>query len=310
MFKRSSVILLLAGLWLVGLTAISASLIPASKDNFTAIASRNSDKVVRFVAFGDMGTGDNDQLAVAREMALFQSEHPYDTVLMLGDNIYPDGDPSDLPAKFEKPYAELLKRGVNFYATLGNHDVRKGRQAQINYKPFNMGGRSYYSFTKGNNLIEFFAIDSTSFDSNQKQWLENALASSKAQWKVAFFHHPIYSSGKTHGSDEKLRAQIEPLFVRYGVAAAFSGHDHVYERTKPQRGVQYFVCGIGGKLRGGNLDKRSALTAFGNDEVNGFMFVEITSDRMTFQAIDSSGRIFDRGEIAPRITIRATESDR
>ncbi|MBP6822255.1 MAG: metallophosphoesterase [Acidobacteria bacterium] len=256
--------------------------------------------VVRFVAFGDMGTGDSDQQDVAQQMAAFHKNHPYDTVLMLGDNIYPDGNPDDFQKKFERPYAELFRLGINFYAALGNHDVRKGREAQMNYPLFHMGGRAYYSFTKGNGLTEFFALDSTSFDSAQLRWLEGALAGSKAQWKIAFFHHPIYSSGKTHGSDTKLRAQIEPLFVKYGVAAVFAGHDHVYERIKLQQGVQYFVCGIGGKLRSGNLDKRSPLTAFGNDEVNGFMFVEATPERLAFQAVDSSGHVFDSGEIAPR----------
>lgn len=261
--------------------------------------------VVRFVAFGDMGTGDSDQQDVAQQMATFHKNHPYDTVLMLGDNIYPDGNPDDFQKKFERPYAELFRLGINFYASLGNHDVRKGREAQMNYPLFHMGGRSYYSFTKGNGLTEFFALDSTNFDSAQLRWLEGALAGSKAQWKIAFFHHPIYSSGKTHGSDTKLRAQIEPLFVKYGVAAALAGHDHVYERIKPQQGVQYFVCGIGGKLRSGNLDKRSQLTAFGNDEVNGFMFVEADPQRLAFQAVDASGHVFDSGEIAPRAKSRA-----
>lgn len=313
MFKRASVILLFVTVLAFSFVNLTANGKSSNEPNFTANQSQNSDSLVRFVAFGDMGTGDKDQLAVARQMANFYDEHPYDTVLMLGDNIYPDGDPSDLPAKFERPYAELLKRGVSFYATLGNHDVRKGRQAQINYKPFNMGGRSYYSFAKsvqGKALVEFFAIDSTNFDRDQLQWLETALASSKAHWKIAYFHHPIYSSGKTHGSNGKLRTQIEPLFVKYGIAVAFSGHDHVYERIKPQQGVQYFVCGIGGKLRSGNLDKRSSLTAFGNDEVNGFMFVEITPERMTFQAVDSAGRVFDSGEIAPRTIIRAVGTSR
>src|SRR5689334_13070376 len=81
---------------------------------------------VRFVAIGDVGTGHQDQLDVAREMVAFHGEHPFDTVLMLGDNIYPMGDPKDLPKKFEQPYADLLRRGVSFYAVLGNHDVFKG----------------------------------------------------------------------------------------------------------------------------------------------------------------------------------------
>ncbi len=265
---------------------------------------------VRFAAFGDMGTGDSDQRDVAVRMAVYHREHPFDTVLMLGDNIYPDGSPNELLSKFERPYAELIQLGISFYASLGNHDVKKGREAQINYPLFHMGGHNYYSFIKGNGLVEFFALDSTAFDTTQLRWLEGALAASKAPWKIAFFHHPIYSSGKTHGSDIRLRSLIEPLFVKYGVAAVLSGHDHVYERIKPQQGVQYFVCGIGGKLRSGNLNSNSSLTAAGNDEINGFMFIEATLERLTFQAVASSGRIVDSGEILPRVTMRSAGSSR
>src|SRR5256885_14283632 len=73
-----------------------------------------SGETFRFIAFGDMGTGDSNQYELARRMASYHDEHPYDTVLLLGDNIYPDGNPADLPAKFERPYAELLRRGVRF----------------------------------------------------------------------------------------------------------------------------------------------------------------------------------------------------
>jgi hypothetical protein len=261
-----------------------------------------SGGAVRFVAFGDMGTGDEDQLAVARRMVAHHDDHPYETVLTVGDNIYPDGNPADLPAKFERPYAELLKRGVSFYAVLGNNDVKKGRDAQINYQPFHMGGRAYYSFTKGAgaNQVQFFALDSTNVDAGQLRWLETSLAESRARWKIAYFHHAIYSSAKTHGSRVKLRAQLEPLFVKYGVAAVFSGHDHTYERTKPQQGVHYFVCGIGGDIRAGDLDRNSPFLAFGSDEDSGFMFVEVTAARLEFQAINAAGQVFDRGSIAPR----------
>lgn len=252
---------------------------------------------VRFIAIGDMGTGDEKQLAIARRMTSYYEERPYDIVLTLGDNIYPKGNPADLPKKFEQPYAELLRRGVSFYAVLGNHDVSEGRTAEINYKPFNMGGRAYYSFTKGDNLIEFFALDSTAMDEAQLRWLDTALAASRAQWKVAYFHHPIYSSGKFHGSNTKLRRRLEPLFVRYKVAAVFSGHDHIYERTLPQQGVQYFVSGAGGQLRRGNIDRRSRFFAAGNDEVNSFMYVETTGDRLEFWAVDAAGNILDRGAL-------------
>ena len=260
--------------------------------------SQNDSEKFRFITFGDFGTGDSEQYDLAGQMLSWRKNHPFDTVLLLGDNIYNDGDPADIPAKFEKPYAELLKSGIKFYAVLGNHDVRKGREGQINYPNFNMGGRSYYSFTKGNGLVEFFAIDSTNVDEAQMQWLEGALAGSKAQWKIAFFHHPIYSSARAHGSDLKLRAKIEPLFLRYGVVSAFSGHDHTYERTKPQNGIQYFVAGAGsGKLRIGDLDRKSAIFETGNDETGSFLYLEVTRDAISFQAVDASGSVFDSGKI-------------
>jgi 3',5'-cyclic AMP phosphodiesterase CpdA len=299
---RSRLIVCIPLALVVGILSAGSGGVAVRQQSAAASADRTSP--VRFVAFGDMGTGDNDQMAVARQMVAHHDAHPYDTVLTVGDNIYPDGNPADLAAKFERPYAELLRRGVNFYATLGNNDVKKGRDAQINYQPFHMGGRAYYSFTKGTagaNQVQLFAIDSTKFDAAQERWLDTSLAESKARWKIAFFHHAIYSSAKTHGSRVKLRAQLEPLFVKHGVAAVFSGHDHTYERTTPQQGVQYFVCGIGGTIRAGDLDRSSPFLAFGSDEDSGFMSVEVTADRMDFQAINAAGQVFDRGTIAPRV---------
>ncbi len=260
---------------------------------------------VRFIAIGDMGTGCNNQFAIGSRLAACHNESPFDTVLMLGDNIYPNGSPSDLQSKFERPYDTVLRRGVKFRAALGNHDVVRGRDAQLNYKHFNMDGRAFYSFTKGDGLAEFFALDTTNFDQAQEQWLTRSLAASEARWKIAYFHHPIYSSAKRHGSNTKLRARLEPLFARYGVAAAFSGHDHTYERTKSLEGVQYFVSGAGGKLRRGDLDRRSSFLFTGNDEVNSFMHVEITRDQLSFKAIDASGRVLDSGALAPREAARA-----
>lgn len=291
-----------ACVWLVFVAAVTLAYGPPSYLNGTSNSppgGKAPKGTVRFVALGDVGTGDSKQSAIARQMVKYYDERPYDTVLMLGDNIYNDGDPAKLPQRFEQPYSELLKRGVRFYAVLGNHDVTKGRVAQTNYGPFNMGGRAYYSFVQGGDLVEFIALDSNAMDAAQLHWLEAVLAGSKAHWKIAYFHHPIYSSGKFHGSSTKLRKQLEPLFVRYGVAAVLSGHDHIYERTKPQQDVQYFVSGAGGQLRRGNINRSSAFFAAGNDSVNSFMYVEVTSDKLDYWAVDAEGNILDSGAIYP-----------
>ena len=251
-----------------------------------------------FVAFGDMGTGDDEQQNLANGMTAYQEKHPFDTVLMLGDNIYPDGNISLVKQKFERPYAELLKRGVKFHAVLGNHDVRKGRESEMKYPEFNMNNRLYYTFVKGDGLIEFFALDSTNMTGQQLLWLDDALKTSTAIWKIVYFHHPIYSSAITHGSDMKLRGQLEPLLVKYGVAVTLSGHDHTYERTKPQRGVQHFVSGAGGQLRRGDLDKRTSFYDEGNDKVNSYMYFEVTPEKLSFKCLDAQGSTLDKGSIS------------
>jgi 3',5'-cyclic AMP phosphodiesterase CpdA len=271
-------------------------------------APEKQAEAVRLIVFGDSGKGNTEQYELGRTMAAHHWDRFYDMALMLGDNIYPSGDPDDMVKKFERPYAELLKRGVSFRAVLGNHDVRKGRQAQIHYPNFNMGGHAYYTFTRGDGLVEFFALDSTRFDLLQRRWLQRALQSSQAKWKIAFFHHPLYSSADKHGSDLELRAELEPILVRSGVDVVFSGHDHTYERIKPQQGVQYFVAGAAAAPRRGDLERDSPFIAVGNDQTSSFMSIEITPERFDFKAIDVSGRVIDSGQLTPREAARAAST--
>jgi len=76
----------------------------------------------------------------------------------------------------------------------------------------------------------------------------------------------------------------------------FSGHDHVYERLKPQRGIYYFVAGAAGQLRKGNL-RPSVMTAAAFDQDQSFMLVEIAGAEMSFQAISRTGKTVDSGVI-------------
>src|SRR5262249_58732157 len=111
------------------------------------------------------------------------------------------------------------------------------------------------------------------------------------------FHHPPYSSANRHGSDPETRTALEPLFLKFGVNVVFSGHDHVYERIKPQKGITYFVTGAGGQLRKGNLDKRSPLTAKGFDQDRSFMVAEIDKDELFFDAVARTATVVDSGVI-------------
>jgi 3',5'-cyclic AMP phosphodiesterase CpdA len=261
-----------------------------------AFCSPVKDKI-RFAIIGDWGTGDSDETGTARQMFAAHQRTPFDFVIAAGDNVYPNGSGRYFGKHFEQPFAGLLKDQIKFYAVLGNHDVDAGRQDQCQYPLFNMGGQNYYKFSRSNGLVEFFMLDSTDFDSTQATWLENSLRDSRAKWKIAVFHHPIYSSGKKHGSAVGLRKQLEPMFTRYGVNVAFSGHDHIYERTKPQQGIQYFVTGAGGKTRRGDIDLASSFRDTSFDDDNHFMLIEVEDGQVGFQAISETGAVVDSGLI-------------
>jgi len=246
---------------------------------------------VRFAAFGDMGNGKTAQYEVASRMNAIRKEFPFDFVITLGDNIYGGNTASDFRKKFELPYKLLLDAGVKFYASLGNHDAA----TQKTYKPFNMGGQQYYTFRKGN--VQFFALDSNYMSPQQIAWLTKELENSNADWKIPYFHHPLYSSAKFHGPSVELREVLEPLFIEYGVQVVFAGHEHVYERTKPQHGIHYFVEGAAGELRKGNL-KKTEVTAVGYDQDQSFLLVEISGNDLDFQAISRRGVTIDHGVIS------------
>jgi 3',5'-cyclic AMP phosphodiesterase CpdA len=250
---------------------------------------------VRFAVIGDMGTGARPQFDVAGQMAALRARFAYDMVLMVGDNLYGRQRPEDIVAKFDRPYAPLLQRGVLFYGALGNHDDPSTR----NYPPFHMNGERYYTVARQH--VRFFILDTNIMDGQQLAWAETALRESSELWKIAVFHHPLYSDATRHGSDVQLRTIIEPLLVRYGVTVVFSGHDHVYERLAPQHGITYFVTGSSGKLSPGDV-RRSSSTAAAFDSDNAFAIVEIAGGHLYFQAISRTGAIVDSGVIERRPT--------
>ena len=250
---------------------------------------------VKFAAIGDNGTGDQPQYEVADQMNRWHQRFGFDMVIMLGDNLYGSQRPADFVQKFERPYKPLLDAGVKFYASLGNHD----KTSNDAYQPFNMNGERYYSYVRSN--ARFIVLDSNFLDPRQLGWLEDTLRDGHERWKIAYFHHPLYSDGGRHGSEVELRVKLEPLFVKYGVNVVYSGHDHIYERLVPQKGIAYFVAGASGELRRGDL-KRSESTAAGFDQDRSFMLNEIVDDDLFFQVISRTGATVDGGVIHRRGT--------
>ena len=250
------------------------------------------DGSVRWAVIGDNGTGERPEREVADQMQRYWSVVKFDFVTMDGDNIYGGHSPRDFQLKFEEPYKSLLDENVKFYASLGNHD---DPQLEINYKPYGMDGNRYYTFQKKN--VQFFVLDSNYMTPQQLSWLEDKLKSSNAKWKIAYFHHPLFTCAKFHGPDIDLRNQLMPLFTKYGVNAVWSGHEHVYEHLKPQQGIYFFLEGESGELRYHNIRSSCDLDVVKLDTDRSFMLVEIDGDQMYFQTISRSGATVDSGQL-------------
>ena len=245
---------------------------------------------VKFAVLGDFGTGHDAEYQVGSQMAAFRARFPFDFVITTGDNLVGDqDDPADVAQKFERPFAALLDAGIPFYASLGNHDKLANRA----YPRLNMNGRRYYTFAIQN--VRFFALDSNWPDRAQLAWLDETLSGSHEDWKICYFHHPLYSDGVRHGPDLELRVLLEPMLVRHGVDVVFSGHEHVYERLTPQGGVSYFVTGAGGD--GVRTLRRSAMTAASFDRDQTFTAVELSGAELFFQTVSRAGLTVDAGVI-------------
>ena len=260
------------------------------------LALPNAADSLKFGVMGDFGTGKREQYQLAEQMERVRQQFPLALFITVGDNIYGGSRPRDFLDKFERPYKALLDAGVKFYASLGNHDSRQ----QSVYAPFNMDGRTYYSFKAPREDVRFFAIESSYLDPPQLQWLERELQNSREAWKIPYFHHPLYSSGGRHGSDVPKRKVLEPLFMKYGVSVVFAGHDHIYERVKPQNGIVHFVIGSSGQLRRNNVDRRTGITEVANATEQAFLAAEISGDELHFNTISRTGKVIDSGVIRRR----------
>jgi 3',5'-cyclic AMP phosphodiesterase CpdA len=305
--RFSAAVLLLSGLILSGCASeLPADVSRAAPATVTVLQPAPGDLAlpkkpgsIRLAIIGDSGRGDEAQNAVAQQMVRWRQQFPFDVVLMLGDNIYDSHTAADYRAKFEEPYKALLDAGVTFHAAIGNHDDSN----QIRYEKFNMGGQRYYSFRRRESSIQggiagagarFWALDSRTLDPEQLEWLSEGLKGSGSRWKIVFFHHPIYTSGRYTAGASSLRRALEPVLVNGDADVVLSGHEHFYERTHPQRGIVYFVSGAAGSLRPGDI-RPSSLTGRGFDTDYSFMLMEISADELYFQAISRGGETVDAG---------------
>lgn len=248
---------------------------------------------LRVALVGDVGDGGDREFRTAAAIEAQAEIDRYDILMLLGDNVYPAGDPERIRATVFEPFGPLLDAGTELFAILGNHDEISGTgDAQL--EALGMPGR-WYAVERGEMLG--IALDSTiPTDPDQLAWLEETLAASDATWKLVGFHHPPYSSGP-HGSNETVRETFVPLFERYGVQIVFSGHEHDYQRSDPINGITYIVTGAASRTRRTGVDDFTAVAY----STHHYVDMNIYDDHILLRAIDQDGEQFDEAVIPVRV---------
>lgn len=238
------------------------------------------------VAVGDTGDSGHQLEATADAIAeLSDSTTRYDALLLLGDNVYPDGDPARLAPTVFEPFATTLAQGTQLLAILGNHDVKKGHgDAQM--EALGMPGR-WWATRIADVLI--VGLDSNQIDNPaQLQFLDESLTATDAPWRIVLLHHPPYSAGY-QGSNLKARTAISPIVERHHVQLVLSGHDHDYQRSVPINGVTYVVSGAGSGTR------RTGEESFTAESFSWHHFLDMSvfADRMVIRAVGQDRRVAD-----------------
>jgi hypothetical protein len=277
---------------------------PAVGDVCTALMSEEAlsdppalplsgDPGVRMLAFGDFGEQPNRNTAPQRQLAeamvAYHADHPFDFGVTLGDNFYPRGLSSPTHPRWESQWERLYSpMGIRVYAVFGNHDyndpaspaaeIERSRRSATWCLP-----RHHYTFLAG--PVQLFALDTVALEepqrdpggaiAAQRQWLDRALAASRARWKVVYSHHPIYSNGHhadSSGTLPRVRDHLLPLLRKHRVDVYLAGHEHDLEVLEPEDGIHFFVSGAAGRhLR--RLDT-SRCRVWGTGQAYGFTVLE------------------------------------
>jgi 3',5'-cyclic AMP phosphodiesterase CpdA len=241
---------------------------------------------VHLAVAGDVGDSGRRIEATGAAVASIGRSDPYDALLLLGDNVYPSGDPAKLPDVVFGPFADVLRQGTELLAIVGNHDVKNGNGPR-QMRALGMPGL-WWSRTIGDVLV--VGLDSNDPDNREQlAFLERTLARSDAPWKIVALHHPPYSAGY-QGSSKHVRAVFSPIFAKYHVQLVLSGHDHDYQRSKPIDGVTYMVSGAAAGTR------RTGEAGFTAESFSWHHFLDIAvyANHLVARAVNQDVRVADQ----------------
>lgn len=273
------------------------SLVACEKKN-QSIDSQATHPKIHFFAFGDWGSGTQDQKEVANETRKVCQEFGCDFGLLLGDNFYPFGVNSTEDPFWQSRYKEVY-HGIDipFYVALGNHDWRGNPQAQIDYSKMDSRWKMpafFYSikYPEQNPILEIFVLNSNDFNLDSQNWLKTTLAASTAKWKMLAFHHPILNVGDKHPPDQMHLWPALKSIACNKIDLILSGHEHIFAHLRPQSNeCQYdqMIIGTGGKELYGVKTTPSNIRMLNADASFGTAWFEVTEKNVRLKFFRANG---------------------
>ena len=257
---------------------------------------------VTFAGAGDIAIANGHDDATARLIDTIGAAD----VFTLGDDAYPNGSPENFRV-FDRTWGRFATR---IHPAPGNHEyMTPGAAGYFGYFGEAAGspGQGYYAFTLGawriislNSNYEFgVGVDA---GSAQGAWLQGELAAHTSKCTLAYWHHPLFSSGQN--GDYKGMRPIFDILYNANAEIVLNGHDHLYERFGPQagdgrpdpvRGIREFIVGTGGV----NADYRF-ITSKPNSErqingQNGVLKLTLQADSYQWEFVTVNGSVADSG---------------
>jgi hypothetical protein len=227
-------------------------------------------------------------------------------VLTLGDHTYPVGAPAEFSHCFDPTWGRF---GERLRPAPGNHDYgTPGAAGYFGYFGERAGppGRGYYAYRIGEwHAVALNSNVDAKAGSPQHQWLTDALHASGARCTLAYWHHPVFSSGP-HGNDPRMRDALATLHAA-GADIVLVAHDHVYERLAPHdatgaadaSGVRAFTVGTGG-ARLYAFKEAHALSEVRDGATLGVLRLTLGAGRYRWAFVGIEGEVRDAGEGACR----------
>lgn len=229
------------------------------------------------------------------------------TIFTTGDNAYPGGTFEQFTNCYDPTWGRFKDRT---FPSPGNHDYgTAGAEEYFRYFGTAAGspGQGYYSYQLGTwHIIVLNSNLPVASGSEQEQWLRADLAAHPAACTLAYWHHPLFSSGSLHGGDRNMRPIWQALY-EHGADVVLNGHEHNYERFEPQdpdgtpdpaRGIRQFVIGTGGMYHY-SFGPPVANSAVRNSDTYGVLKLTLHAGSYTWEFIPVAGGTFtDTGTAA------------